>query len=481
MTGGRSSGARVACRTAAETGAAGVLCLAFPVHPPGRPEKSRLDELDAVPVPVLVVQGERDPFGMPPPAKGRTVVEVAGDHGLKADTAALEAAVTAWLESGWLFSARVAIADERALREVIGQPTELVAAKVADRLNHLTRQFVERSPFVCVATSRPDGGLDVSPRGDPAGFVRILDERTLLLPDRPGNRLADTLTNLLADPRIALLFLIPGVGDSFRVNGRARIVDDPELLAASAVEGKAPKLGILVEIEEAFTQCSKALVRSDLWNPEQARRPLGAAELRRDPRRDRGPGARRRASTSARAPSATHGAKASTKNARPDEFRGEERSRDRQDELHGLRAVQLRLAARARLHRDRHFLEASVPPSRSGRGASTSGARLVYGLREERQCLRIDGVEAARRVPERAGRARTPPPAAATAVPKRRAGLGEVAIRGDTRRSTTNLRADGDVARAASHERQQARELSWRVLAIRIDASAERVAVRSSA
>ena len=163
----------------------------------------------------------------------------------------------------------VAIADEHALRDVIGQPSELVVAKVTDRLNHLTRQFIERSPFVCVATSRPDGGLDVSPRGDPAGFVRIIDERTLLIPDRPGNKLADTLTNILADPRIALLFLIPGVGDTFRVNGRARIVDDPELLADSAVEGKLPKLGLLVEIEEAFTQCAKALVRSDLWNPEK--------------------------------------------------------------------------------------------------------------------------------------------------------------------------------------------------------------------
>jgi PPOX class probable FMN-dependent enzyme len=162
----------------------------------------------------------------------------------------------------------VAIADENALREVIGQPGELVVAKVADRLNNLTRQFIERSPFVCVATSRPDGGLDVSPRGDPAGFVRILDERTLLLPDRPGNKLADTLTNLLSDPRIGLLFLIPGVGETFRVNGRARIVDDPELLGASTVEGKTPKLGILVEVEEAFTQCPKALVRSDLWNPD---------------------------------------------------------------------------------------------------------------------------------------------------------------------------------------------------------------------
>ena len=154
------------------------------------------------------------------------------------------------------------------LRDVIGTPTELVLTKIADRLNKLTRQFVERSPFVCVATASPDGGLDVSPRGDPPGFVRILDERTLLLPDRPGNRIADTLTNLLEDPRIALLFLIPGVGDTFRVNGRARIVDDPELLAQSAVDGKVPRLGLLVSIEEAYTQCSKALIRSDLWNPE---------------------------------------------------------------------------------------------------------------------------------------------------------------------------------------------------------------------
>jgi len=163
----------------------------------------------------------------------------------------------------------VAVADERALREVIGQPTELVAAKIADRLNNLTRQFIERSPFVCVATSRPDGGLDVSPRGDPAGFVRVLDERTLLLPDRPGNRLADTLTNLLVDPRVALLFLVPGVGDTFRVNGRGRIVEDAELLAPSAVGGKVPKLGIVVDVEEAYTQCAKALIRSDLWNPER--------------------------------------------------------------------------------------------------------------------------------------------------------------------------------------------------------------------
>lgn len=161
------------------------------------------------------------------------------------------------------------IADEAALRAKIGEPAELVLQKISDRLNDLTRQFVERSPFVCVATASPDGGLDVSPRGDPAGFVRILDERTLLIPDRPGNKIADTLRNLIADPRIALLFLIPGVGDTFRVNGTAKLVDDPELLAASEVEGKVPKLGLLVAIEEAYTQCSKALLRSELWNPEK--------------------------------------------------------------------------------------------------------------------------------------------------------------------------------------------------------------------
>jgi uncharacterized protein len=161
------------------------------------------------------------------------------------------------------------IHDEASLRAVIGSPTELVAGKISNRLNELTRQFIERSPFVCVATARPNGGLDVSPRGDPAGFVRILDERTLLLPERPGNRIADTLTNLLADPRIALLFLIPGVGDTFRVNGRATTVEDAQLLAPSAVDGKVPRLGILVSIDEAYTQCSKALIRSDLWNPDR--------------------------------------------------------------------------------------------------------------------------------------------------------------------------------------------------------------------
>jgi uncharacterized protein len=163
-----------------------------------------------------------------------------------------------------------AITDEAALRAVIGgEPQPVVVSKIADHLNALTRQFIERAPFVCLATSAPDGSCDVSPRGDPAGFVRILDERTLLLPDRPGNRIADSLRNILVNPHVGLLFVIPGVGDTFRVNGRATLTDDAVLLADSAVEGKAPRLGILIEIDEAYTQCSKALIRSDLWNPEQ--------------------------------------------------------------------------------------------------------------------------------------------------------------------------------------------------------------------
>jgi PPOX class probable FMN-dependent enzyme len=161
------------------------------------------------------------------------------------------------------------VVGEDGLLSLIGEPSKLVQAKVSDRLNDLTRQFVERSPFLCLATSGSDGSCDVSPRGDPAGFVRVLDERTLLVPDRPGNRLADSHRNILENPHVALLFVIPGVTDTFRVNGTATIVTDPELLEPSAVEGKAPKLGLMIEIEAAFTHCSKAFLRSQLWDPDR--------------------------------------------------------------------------------------------------------------------------------------------------------------------------------------------------------------------
>ncbi|MCC7139809.1 MAG: DJ-1/PfpI family protein [Planctomycetes bacterium] len=167
-------------------------------------------------------------------------------------------------------TARV-LRDETVLRRMLGEPNDVVRGKVDTRITPLTRLYVERSPFVLLATSDPRGRCDASPRGDPPGFVRVLDERTLLLPDRPGNRLADSLRNVVANPRVGLLFLVPGVVDTFRVNGRATITDDPALLEGCAVEGRVPRLGILVDVEEAFMQCGKALYRSHLWDPARHR------------------------------------------------------------------------------------------------------------------------------------------------------------------------------------------------------------------
>lgn len=160
------------------------------------------------------------------------------------------------------------IEDEAALRALIGEPTDLVRSKIATQLNELTRQFIDRSPFYCLATAGVDGSCDVTPRGDPPGSVRVLDDRTLLLPERPGNRLADALRNILANPRVGLLFIMPGIDDTLRVNGHARLVTDRALLEPCAVEAKVPKLGIYVEIDEVFTHCSKAFIRSRFWDAE---------------------------------------------------------------------------------------------------------------------------------------------------------------------------------------------------------------------
>lgn len=158
------------------------------------------------------------------------------------------------------------IDSKEQLRELLGEPLTLTKQKIATRLNRLTRRYIELSPFFALGTSDAQGTCDVSPRGDPRGFVRILDEHTLLVPERPGNRLADSLTNILENPHVALLFVIPGVTDMFRVNGRATITTDSSLLAPCEVEGKVPKLGILVDVESAYTHCSKALLRSHLWD-----------------------------------------------------------------------------------------------------------------------------------------------------------------------------------------------------------------------
>lgn len=150
------------------------------------------------------------------------------------------------------------------LDSLYGPPLERALLKEVDHLPACYRPFIERSPFVIVSTLGPKG-LDSSPRGDPAGFVRIVDERTLLLPDRRGNNRTDTLHNLVHDPRIALLFLVPGVGETLRVSGRARILVDARLNASFAVEGKPACSVIEVRVERAYYQCQKALVRSGLW------------------------------------------------------------------------------------------------------------------------------------------------------------------------------------------------------------------------
>ena len=157
--------------------------------------------------------------------------------------------------------------DAAAVRAAIGEPSELVQSKILRCLDTHCRAFIERAPFVVVATIGADGRADVSPRGDPAGFVRTVDDRTLAIPERPGNKLIDSLRNVVDTGAVGLLFLVPGVGETLRVNGTAYVSDDAELLASLAVNGRTPRLAIVVEIEEAFLHCAKAFIRSRLWDP----------------------------------------------------------------------------------------------------------------------------------------------------------------------------------------------------------------------
>jgi uncharacterized protein len=157
------------------------------------------------------------------------------------------------------------ITDEAQLRARHHQPMSRATDKVLRALDQHCRRIISLSPFCIVATQGPNGA-DVSPRGDPAGFVRVLDDSTLLLPDRVGNNRLDAMTNLLVNPRIGLLFLVPSMNETLRINGTARITDDARLLAPSAVGNRPPKVGLLVTIEEAFLHCAKALIRSALWD-----------------------------------------------------------------------------------------------------------------------------------------------------------------------------------------------------------------------
>src|SRR6201995_152192 len=160
------------------------------------------------------------------------------------------------------------IATTEQLEALYGIPGDASTVKVADRVTPLYRVLIEKSPFAALATSGPEG-LDCSPRGDLPGFVRIHDDKTLMMPDRRGNNRIDSLRNIVRDPRVALLFLIPGSGTTLRLNGRAQISADPELLASFKVEGKTPRPVIVMAVGEGYFQCARAIVRSDLWNPDK--------------------------------------------------------------------------------------------------------------------------------------------------------------------------------------------------------------------
>jgi uncharacterized protein len=160
------------------------------------------------------------------------------------------------------------IATIEALEAIYGQTGEASTVKVADRITPSYRVLIEKSPFAALATSGPEG-LDCSPRGDLPGFVRIHDETTLMMPDRRGNNRVDSLRNIVRDPRVALLFLIPGSGSTLRVNGHAQVSVDGDLMASFKVDGKAPRTVIVMTVHEIYFQCARAIVRSDLWNPDK--------------------------------------------------------------------------------------------------------------------------------------------------------------------------------------------------------------------
>jgi hypothetical protein len=160
------------------------------------------------------------------------------------------------------------VATIEQLEAIYGPTNDASTVKVADHVTPSYRVMIGKSPFAALATSGPEG-LDCSPRGDLAGFVRIHDAKTLMMPDRRGNNRVDSLRNIVRDPRVALLFLIPGSGSTLRVNGRAHVSADPELLSSFKMEGKAPRTVIVMTVDEIYFQCARAIVRSDLWNPDK--------------------------------------------------------------------------------------------------------------------------------------------------------------------------------------------------------------------
>ncbi|UNS96224.1 pyridoxamine 5'-phosphate oxidase family protein [Streptomyces tubbatahanensis] len=162
----------------------------------------------------------------------------------------------------------VEVTSEEELRALVGEPAQHTRDKVRTTLHALDREWLAHSPFCLVATSAADGSCDVSPKGDPPGFVTVLDDRTLAIPDRPGNKRVDGLLNVLSNPHVGLVFFLPGRGDTLRVNGRARIVREAPFLEEMVARRNRPRLALVVEVREVFHHCAKAFLRSGLWEPE---------------------------------------------------------------------------------------------------------------------------------------------------------------------------------------------------------------------
>ncbi len=160
------------------------------------------------------------------------------------------------------------VSDEASMRGLYGATHTLASLKCLDGLDQHAEDFIRRSPFVCIGTQAANGSADVSPRGDLPGFVKILDRHTLALPDRPGNNRLDTLVNIVANPNVGLLFMIPGFDETLRINGTASIVTEPTLFKALAVNDRSPRSAILIRVREVFLHCAKAFRRSRLWDPE---------------------------------------------------------------------------------------------------------------------------------------------------------------------------------------------------------------------
>ncbi|RNB55827.1 pyridoxamine 5'-phosphate oxidase family protein [Brevibacillus gelatini] len=163
---------------------------------------------------------------------------------------------------------REVVTSEEQLRETFGEPSRLVQNKAISQLDKHCRNYIAQSPFLIISTADEKGNCDASPRGDAPGFVHIIDDHHLVIPERPGNRRMDSITNILKNPHVGLIFLIPTLEETLRINGKACVIQDQDILQKMAVKGKVPALGIGVQVEECYVHCAKAFLRSGLWKPD---------------------------------------------------------------------------------------------------------------------------------------------------------------------------------------------------------------------